>query len=75
MKIVQKIKFEWVWCELESKKCFQRQSVKKYLKLTLVLIVHYGKSLIAIFQDFFTSINKTFIFAGRMGARLSFYKV
>ena len=27
-------------------------------------IVHYGKSLIAIFRKFFVSINKVFIFAG-----------
>ena len=35
-KIVTKNNFKWVWQELESKKCFQRQSVTKYLRLTLV---------------------------------------
>ena len=37
-------------------------------------IVHYGKSFIAIFWDVFASINKMFILAARMGARLSFMK-
>ena len=36
-KIVKEIKFEGVWDELESKNGFQRQSVTKYLRLTLVL--------------------------------------
>ena len=35
-KIVQKFKLEGIWGELESKKGFQRQSVTKYLRLTLV---------------------------------------
>ena len=35
-KIVKENNFQWVWNELESKKCFQRHSVKKYLRLTLV---------------------------------------
>ena len=33
---VKEFKFEWVWVELESKSGFQRQSVTKYLRLTLV---------------------------------------
>ena len=33
------------------------------------------KSLISIFQEFSSSINKTFILAGRLGTRLSFYEV
>ena len=40
-KIVKKIKFERVWGDLESKIGFQRQSVKKYLRPTLVFA---GKS-------------------------------
>ena len=36
-KNVKEIKFEGVWDELESKNGFQRQSVTKYLRLTLVL--------------------------------------
>ena len=38
-------------------------------------MAHYGKRLIAIFEDFFTSIKKIFIIAGRMGTKLSFYEV
>ena len=37
-KIVDGNNFEWVWDELQSKKCFQRQSVAKYLTLTLVFM-------------------------------------
>ena len=40
------MKSEGVWGELESQKGFQRQSIIKYLRLTLVFmeIVHYEKS-------------------------------
>ena len=37
-KNVKEIMFEGVWGELESKKCFQRQQITKYLRLTLVLM-------------------------------------
>ena len=37
-KIVREIKFEEVWGELEAKKCFQKQSFTKYLRLTLVFM-------------------------------------
>ena len=37
-KIVKEIKFEGVWDELESKNGFKRQSVAKYLRLTLVFM-------------------------------------
>ena len=43
----------------------------KYLRL----IVHYGKSLISAFQEFFASIYKTFILAGGLATGLSFYEV
>ena len=33
------------------------------------------KSLISDFQEFFASINKSFILAGRLSTRLSFYEV
>ena len=33
-----------------------------------------GKGLIAVFQDFFASLNKILIFAGGMGTGLSFYE-
>ena len=38
-------------------------------------IAHYGRSLISAFQEFFASVNKTFILAGRLDTRLSFYEV
>ena len=37
-RIVKEFKFEGVWGELESKKSFQRQSVAKCLRLTLVFM-------------------------------------
>ena len=38
-------------------------------------IMHYGKSLISGFQEFFVSINKTFILAARLGTRLTCWTV
>ena len=38
-------------------------------------IGHSGKSLISLFQEFFASIDKAFILAGGVGARLSFYEI
>ena len=62
---------------LESKTSFQRQSVKKYLRLTLDFteIMYYRKSLISIFQEFLAIIDKIFILAGRPHTRVSFYQV
>ena len=37
-------------------------------------IVQHGKSLITAFQEFFASIDKTFVLAARVGTRLSFYE-
>ena len=37
-KIVKEIKFEGIWGELAVKKCFQRQSFTKYLRLTIVFM-------------------------------------
>ena len=69
-KNVKEINFVGVWGELESKEIFQ------YLRLQFSCqIVHNVKSLISVFQEFSTSINKTFILAGRLGTRLSFYEV
>ena len=36
MRMAKKITFEGVWGDLESRGDFQRQSVTKYLRLTLV---------------------------------------
>ena len=33
------------------------------------------KSLISVFEELFTSIDKIFILAGRLGTKLSFYEV
>ena len=38
IKIVKGITFEGLWGELESIKDFQRQSVTKYLRITLVFM-------------------------------------
>ena len=37
-KDVKEIKFQGVWDEIEAKKCFQRQSLTKYLRLNLVFM-------------------------------------
>ena len=37
-KNIKEIKFEEVWGEFESKTCFQRVKVTKYLRLTLVFM-------------------------------------
>ena len=37
-KIVQKTKFEGIWGGLEAKKCFHRQSWKKYMRQTVVFM-------------------------------------
>ena len=34
-----------------------------------------GENFISVFQEFSANINKTFILAGRLGTRLSFYEV
>ena len=39
----------------------------QHMRLTLVFIAHNGKSLISIFQEFCSSINKAFILAGGLG--------
>ena len=49
--------------------------IHKISETTLCELAQYGKSLISIFQEFFASINKIFILAGRLGTRLSFYEV
>ena len=71
------MKFEEAWDKLKAKNSFERQSVTKYLRLTLVFMctMHHKKSLIAICLDFFASINKAFILRGKLDIRLSFNKV
>ena len=36
-------------------------------------LAHHGKSLISVFPEFFASIYKSFIFAGVLSTRISFY--
>ena len=76
-KNVKEITFEEVWGEWESKKKFPETITHKILRLTLVFMWNSAqrKSLISIFQEFSSSINKTFILAWRLGTRLSFYVV
>ena len=66
--IVNEIKFEGVWDELEAKNCFWKQSFTKYLRQTLVLlceIAKYEKVFIYTFKQFFGSANN--FFGGRGG--------
>ena len=59
--------------ELESRKGFQRQSIRKYLRLTLVFMrsgAHSGKNVISVFQEFLPIIGKMFILAGGLTTRL-----
>ena len=73
-KIVKEIKFEGAWGELECKKMFPEAIIDKiFEKSSGCEIAHCGKSLFSVFQEFFASIDKTFTFAGRLGAGLSFY--
>ena len=60
-----------------NKSGFQTQTVTKYLRLALVLRWNsqLWEKIIAIFWTFFASINRIFIFAGRLGTSPSFYKV
>ena len=37
--------------------------------------MHNGKSLLSVFQEFSSSINKTFILVGKLGTRLLLYGV
>ena len=74
--IVKEIPFGGIWGELFSKVGFQRQSVAKYLRLTLALpeTAHCGKSLICIFQQFFARIHKIFTSTGTLHRKVSLEK-
>ena len=71
-KIFKESKFKGVWGQLKSRKGFQRESLTKYVRITLVFMRNgaYGKNLVSIFQEFFVSINEIFILARRLGARI-----
>ena len=54
------------------------QPFTKYSRLTLISMWNSApreKFLISVFQEFFASIGKIFILAGRLGTKLSFYGV
>ena len=59
-KLSNKLSLKESGGNLESKKSFQRQSVTKYLRLTLVFMWNSAlwENLIANFEDFFASIKK-----------------
>ena len=73
----KKKKNEDVWGELRAKKCFQRQPSINYLRLTLGFMSNstLWEKFNFVFYQFFASIYKMLILAGRLGTRLSFYKV
>ena len=67
-KIVKGIKFEEVWDELRSIKIFQRQSVTKYLRLTLVFMnnrVPWEKFNCYFFGTFLLVLAKFLFLQGR----------
>ena len=68
-KIVKQIKFKAVWGKLGRKVCFQRQSLRKYLRQTLVFMRNSAlrESPISIFHEFLASIESIFILAERLG--------
>ena len=72
---MKEIKFEVVWHESESKKCFQRQAVGKYLGLSLVFMRNNGprEKYNCYFRDIFS--KQKIIFSRGLGTRLSFYEV
>ena len=76
-KIIKRNKFGRVLGEPEVKKVFERQPFTRYLRpaLGFMKIVHYRKSLISAFEEFFSSFNKIFTLAGGLSTRLSFFKV
>ena len=73
----KEIKFEGVWREIESKQSFQRGCLTKHLRLTLVFLSNSAQrqNFNFCFQEFSSSINKTFIFQGRLATTLSFYGI
>ena len=67
-KIVNEIKFDGVWDELEGKNCFHRKSFTKYLRQTLVFMLNseiqnsfnfYISGVFCYFQQNFYSGRKT----------------
>ena len=42
---------------------------------SFLVTVHYGKSLVSVFQELFANINKIFILTQKLGTRLSFREI
>ena len=65
-KIVKEIKFEGVWDELQPRKFFQKQSVTKHLRLTLVPMKNRAprEKFNCYFTGPFSSTRKSFISVG-----------
>ena len=76
-KIVKEIKFEGIWGKLEAKKCFQRQSCPKYLRVPLVFMWNSAlrEKFSFCFLGVFASTSKVFILAAKLSTRLLFYDV
>ena len=78
-KTVKEIKLERAWDKLEEKYCFQKQAFPKYLRLTLVFMqnsaLQENFNFWVSLEEFFASINKIFISAGRLNTTLLFYEV
>ena len=70
MKISKQIKCKGVWGELEVKKCFQRQSLTKYFRQTLVSVWKSAllEKLMSVFQETFAT-DKIFILGGGLSTR------
>ena len=62
-----------------SQKLTEKQMYNQSQNIRLALVFmwnkHYGKGFIAIFRDFFASINKGFVLTGGMGTRPLFFEV
>ena len=70
MKISKQIKCKGVWGELEVKKCFQRQSLTKYFRQTLVSVWKSAllEKLMSVFQETFAT-EKIVILGGGLSTR------
>ena len=76
-KTLEKIKFAVVWDKLKAKKCFHKQTLTKYLILTLFFMWNSTpwENLNFCFSRVVASINNFSFFTGRLGTRLQFGEV
>ena len=73
-KNVKTITFKKFPGELKSRK-IPETITHKIFQTNSNFIARKEKSLISVFQEFSANIKETFILAGRLGIRLSFYEV